>query len=290
MNMKGKIILLMILWIPIHVISAVLPRHFKNDVSEGQWFFKGNRLQCELHQSISGFGEVFVGHPHTKLAKMILMGWISVAKDQQAVIKIFKPHWQQIPVKLKYLSKAPIEQKNITLNPKLTQSILAHLAQGYTVRFEFNSNMRHKICVDLSSRYFQTEYRSFTQCGRHLIHFNLAEVKHTTIYFSVNQIRLTKTDLKRISKVRAYVLADKRIKKIVIRGFSDSQGRRGHNNYLSELRAKAVYRVLMAGGELNKNRVKLTWYGERYPIESNQTDIGQALNRRVTIDLYSNYP
>lgn len=51
---------------------------------------------------------------------------------------------------------------------------------------------------------------------------------------------------------------------------------------LSAVRAAAVGRVLNTYG-IDTHRLLVTGYGEQYPISDNVTDVGRALNRRVSI-------
>ncbi len=51
---------------------------------------------------------------------------------------------------------------------------------------------------------------------------------------------------------------------------------------LSATRAASVGRVLNAYG-IDTRRIMVTGYGEQYPISDNVTDVGKALNRRVSI-------
>jgi outer membrane protein OmpA-like peptidoglycan-associated protein len=56
------------------------------------------------------------------------------------------------------------------------------------------------------------------------------------------------------------------------------------NQALSERRANAVSGYLIGQG-LQRERFEVVGMGERYPIASNDTDQGRALNRRVEIRL-----
>lgn len=51
---------------------------------------------------------------------------------------------------------------------------------------------------------------------------------------------------------------------------------------LSAARAAAVGRILNSYG-IDTSRLMVTGYGEQYPISDNASDVGRALNRRVSI-------
>ena len=71
---------------------------------------------------------------------------------------------------------------------------------------------------------------------------------------------------------------------VEVSGHTDSVGSDAANQTLSERRANAVSGYLIGQG-LQRERFEVVGTGERYPIASNDTDQGRALNRRVEIRL-----
>jgi len=71
---------------------------------------------------------------------------------------------------------------------------------------------------------------------------------------------------------------------IEVMGHTDSTGSEEHNQQLSDRRARSVTDYL-ASREINPVRLQAYGYGEGYPVASNDTDQGRALNRRVEIAL-----
>ena len=71
---------------------------------------------------------------------------------------------------------------------------------------------------------------------------------------------------------------------IVVTGYTDNTGNAAYNQQLSERRAQSVASYLIAQG-VTPNRVFAEGMGQRYPIASNATASGRALNRRVVITL-----
>jgi outer membrane protein OmpA-like peptidoglycan-associated protein len=67
-------------------------------------------------------------------------------------------------------------------------------------------------------------------------------------------------------------------------GFTDSKGPREYNQRLSEKRALAVKKFLMAGG-IAEDRITSGGKGATNPIASNATEAGRAKNRRTEITL-----
>ncbi|MDX1693776.1 MAG: OmpA family protein [Ketobacteraceae bacterium] len=71
---------------------------------------------------------------------------------------------------------------------------------------------------------------------------------------------------------------------IKIAGHTDSQGSDSYNQTLSEKRADSVLQYFVSKG-VARGRMSAYGYGERYPIASNDTPEGRAMNRRVEIEI-----
>ena len=70
---------------------------------------------------------------------------------------------------------------------------------------------------------------------------------------------------------------------IEVQGHTDSVGADAYNLGLSQRRAESVRDYLVERG-VPASRLKATGFGETQPIESNETEEGRALNRRVTLE------
>ena len=68
--------------------------------------------------------------------------------------------------------------------------------------------------------------------------------------------------------------------RVEISGHTDTQGPMEHNLELSERRAEAVERYLIAKG-LDADRFEIVGYGPTRSIASNATPAGQQMNRRT---------
>ena len=67
---------------------------------------------------------------------------------------------------------------------------------------------------------------------------------------------------------------------IMLRGHTDNQGTREHNQRLSEDRAQAVLEYLVAHG-IDRQRLSWKGFGKTQPVDSNDTPEGRQHNRRV---------
>ncbi|NOY70425.1 MAG: OmpA family protein [Deltaproteobacteria bacterium] len=67
-----------------------------------------------------------------------------------------------------------------------------------------------------------------------------------------------------------------------IAGFADNTGPARINRSISKKRAKIVFKYLASKG-VKKSRLRITGYGEKYPLVNNDTAKNRSLNRRVEI-------
>jgi outer membrane protein OmpA-like peptidoglycan-associated protein len=70
---------------------------------------------------------------------------------------------------------------------------------------------------------------------------------------------------------------------IILAGHTDSTGTEKYNDYLSLRRAKAVESYLIERHDIPPDRIIVKGYGESAPIAPNETEEGQARNRRVEL-------
>jgi outer membrane protein OmpA-like peptidoglycan-associated protein len=103
------------------------------------------------------------------------------------------------------------------------------------------------------------------------------------VLFDVNQARLKQQGLNNVSKL-AEVLKTNPERTVMVEGFTDSTGSDAHNQELSERRATAVRDALVAQG-VDRARIQMRGYGERFPVASNNNASDRQLNRRVEIVL-----
>ena len=69
-----------------------------------------------------------------------------------------------------------------------------------------------------------------------------------------------------------------------ISGYTDSTGSDKHNQELSEHRANSVASYMVRTG-VQHGRIQSRGFGERYPVVSNESEMGRSQNRRVEISI-----
>jgi len=119
------------------------------------------------------------------------------------------------------------------------------------------------------------------------VDFNGCAIGDAIILRGVN-FNFDKYDLTVNAKVILDQVADALIAantiKVEIGGHTDYKGSDAYNQKLSDRRAKAVLDYLTARG-VDASRISSRGYGESQPIDTNETDAGREVNRRVELKI-----
>lgn len=100
------------------------------------------------------------------------------------------------------------------------------------------------------------------------------------VLFKTNSSIIRYSSLEGISILGDSLRAHEEIS-LIIAGHTDGTGDFEHNDTLSFCRAKSVKDYLIDSCLIASNRVKIEGYGERCPIEDNDSEEGKTTNRRV---------
>lgn len=103
------------------------------------------------------------------------------------------------------------------------------------------------------------------------------------INFQPGSNKLTVDSHARLDEI-VMILSDKPDVQIEIGGHTDSIGNPAYNLALSQKRAEAVVRYVVAKG-LQAKRVSARGYGHSKPVADNTTEEGRHLNRRVELSI-----
>lgn len=102
------------------------------------------------------------------------------------------------------------------------------------------------------------------------------------INFAVNSSEIVPASVTVLRQLAEILLANPEIR-IRIEGHTDSDGSEAHNDKLSLDRAQAVKSYLLTQYSIADVRVGVEGKGERFPVSSNETELGRAANRRVEV-------
>ena len=101
------------------------------------------------------------------------------------------------------------------------------------------------------------------------------------LYFDFDQATIKSESAPQLAEMVAYLNADKNAKVYVV-GHTDSKGKLDYNINLSASRADAVVAALVTAG-IEAKQLIAKGVGPLAPLASNQTEEGQAKNRRVEL-------
>jgi len=101
------------------------------------------------------------------------------------------------------------------------------------------------------------------------------------IQFDKNRAVIKQVSFDLLSEVADVINKNPQVKKIRIEGHASSEGSDDHNLRLSDRRAKAVMKHLVAKGKIDKDKLTAEGFGEKQPIADNETEQGRIANRRV---------
>lgn len=104
-------------------------------------------------------------------------------------------------------------------------------------------------------------------------------VRLKNIYFAFDKTELKKESFAELNKVVDFLKQNPSVE-IEIAGHTDSKGSDEYNLNLSQGRSQSVVNYLIGQG-IDPGRLAAHGYGESTPIDTNDTDEGQANNRRV---------
>nr|QIH43177.1 OmpA family protein [Vibrio ziniensis] len=146
-----------------------------------------------------------------------------------------------------------------------------------TVRDDFHS-------VTFPTANMGDAFESFQICTTALPPVGFQEAQTTVFEFKSGALALTKQQRQQLAEISELVKFDKRIKKVLISGHSDSHGDMATNLSISKRRANDVaYWMMLAG--VPEQVMETRGHGSRYPIATNNTAEGRDMNRRVEVEL-----
>src|SRR5690606_3586415 len=99
----------------------------------------------------------------------------------------------------------------------------------------------------------------------------------------LNRAELKPGGLRDIEKLARF-LQENPERHVIVEGYTDSSGADAYNLQLSERRANAVRAALVKMG-VDPRRIVSQGYGEEYPVASNGSNSGRAMNRRVEVTI-----
>ncbi|MFC0709592.1 OmpA family protein [Azorhizophilus paspali] len=103
------------------------------------------------------------------------------------------------------------------------------------------------------------------------------------VLFDYNRAELKPGGMHNVQKLADFLRASPQ-RQVIVEGYTDSSGSDAYNRDLSERRAGAVRIALIKMG-IDPRRIATQGYGKDYPVASNASPTGRAMNRRVEVTI-----
>ena len=100
--------------------------------------------------------------------------------------------------------------------------------------------------------------------------------------FASHGVNLTPDDKNRLDGIAKFLGQHPDIGRLIIDGYSDSEGTRRNNRKISRMRAQLIKKYLIRNGGY-RGVIDVKGWGEVAPMASNKTANGRAMNRRVEL-------
>lgn len=261
---------------------------FTSRMDQSSWKVDASVFECRMAHDIPFFGSAVFARRAGERPGFYLRAKGERFAAGRASVQAVSPVWRQ-KKEVESLGKVAVRRSelSVSLGWKETERILAQLQRGREIELIRDAwyTDSDPIRVKISNINFRGAYDKYLDCLGSLLPVNYDQVERTTLYFSPGALEeLSSAAKKKLEKIITYARADKDVVAFYIDGHSDSRGARAENLALSKERADLVKSYLANRG-IPVEQIAVRWHGERYPVSSNRTSKGRALNRRVTVRL-----
>jgi outer membrane protein OmpA-like peptidoglycan-associated protein len=140
----------------------------------------------------------------------------------------------------------------------------------------FEAERQFNQLIDKVRRQFGPREAEIYKQGTRLV------IRLKSIEFPVGKAVITQNNYALLSRVQETIKAFTD-PEVIIEGHTDSIGTDKLNEALSLQRAEAVRQYFIANGTSSPERVLVVGYGSKYPLASNATAEGRAINRRIDV-------
>lgn len=270
------------------VVMPVYAITYQAGLEDSEWFVQSSELECRIWQPIPNFGEGVFSNRAGYNLQFHLRGANSALAPGEAELMAEGPIWKP-GVEANKITDVWVVDDLIPLTVKapFADLMMAKLGEGLMPTIATKSDLAEgypAVKVAVSTVNFPQAYADYERCVRNLIPVNFRQIERSTIFYASGRTKLAPEVLEQLDLIIRYMKADKRIKRVVVDGHTDSAGDKESNIRVSKQRASLVVAYFKKAG-ISSKRIVMRWHGDRYPTAANDTDEGQARNRRVTIRL-----
>lgn len=258
-------------------------------MDQSNWLVNASVFECSLAQDIPFYGEAVFARRAGEKSSFYLKAKSERLQAGEALVKAVQPIWKQSAGAETELARVAVRQGGgvLVLDWGRAEKVLARLHGGQEIEIVRQPwyDTTDQLSIRISNINFRAAYDKYLTCLGSLLPVNYDQVERTSIYFRPGVEEMLSAAAKRkLDNILIYAGADKSVVAFYIDGHSDSRGARAENLALSQARAELVKSYLANRG-VPPEHIAVRWHGERYPVATNRTASGRALNRRVTVRL-----
>ena len=191
-------------------------------MGEGKWQVKGNRLSCELRQTIPHFGAVVFMQRNAKNLSFFVQNSHGYQGRGAAFIEAKMPVYK--PQKgVKHIVEVDLKSGRTMLQvgAKVSHRILSFLKSGWHARVRYHTRAGDDVFININAEQFSEAYYKLHQCLAKLTTQKYRNIAKTTYYFGKGSFQLTQKEKRRLNKLIDYVKADPEVSVIRIAGYTD---------------------------------------------------------------------
>ena len=248
------------------------------DISK--WEYKGDHFSCLLNQNIKNFGEVtFIAEPSHKVWLKVTSFRLPQPAEQAGVYVLRSPYKDSNQREL--VTPSAVIKKHQLIFEHSIAGLLSALSQGAWMQLVVVAS-DHQLSVQIPSVRISKSMESFSRCRAALPALSFKQARDTELHYQLGQRTVNAEQKTSLFDLAEYVQLDKKVKLILIDGHTDNVGSSAGNIQISRVRADDVASILEAAG-VRSDLIEVRAHGARYPVANNNTELGKAKNRRVTI-------
>ncbi|PSW03519.1 OmpA family protein [Photobacterium lipolyticum] len=257
-------------------------------LDSSSWVFSGNKTECALSHVVEGFGVAkIIAEAGAGTRLEIISKELKNLTGNHSVDSIPASWATEKPNNIHYQSDVSFTLLTHELVFNDADEVFERLDQGEWIQVRLNGGGQKTHTVVLSNVNFEAPSKQYLSCKGNLISLNYQQVRSSEFYYPSGSTLVSKADARVLYGISEYVQGIRSIKKILIDGYSDNQGRSAVNLRMSRERAEEVAALLIEFG-VSHQMIQIRSHGDRYPIADNRSADGRQKNRRVTVRLIKN--
>ena len=281
--MKSYVLRLLITSCFLSINAALAVEDLKIPMDLSTWSYKGNKFECNLKHSDVPQGKFYFRSEAG--GRNLFFVDVNDSKWNRVLLEGKSPPWEKKVAIKEKASYSSTRKNDRIIFSEGVNSLIEDIKSGSWIQLSFSGNESYVTKrITLPTIQIQQALTFYQQCRENLPKFSFTQARDQSIYFQLGQTTLEPSQESIIADLYRYVEVDDRVAAILIDGHTDNVGSKFTNLNISRQRAEEVAETLIHFG-IDRNVIQIRAHGDRYPIASNATPVGQAKNRRVRLRL-----